>query len=388
MNRRDFVQMCQMLGLSLPLAGVASACGETDALTRDVGNVLIIGAGAAGLTAGYLLQQQGISYEILEASSVFGGRMKRTTAFANFPIPLGAEWIHVEADILQEIVNDEVVRVDVATTQYDPDVDYALFEGERFSMQDIGFNGDSKFINATWFDFYEQYILPAVTDRITYDAVVQAIDYSAETISVATQGKTYTADRVVITVPVKLLQNSAITFTPALPDDKQEAIDNVTVWDGCKAFIEFSEKFYPAAVAFEIIPETAGEKLYFDASYGQDTTQHVLGLFAVGTGTKPYVDLDDNALIAYMLDELDALFDGQASPNYVKHIFQNWNAEPFANGAYVYNHENWRRVRTLGKNVDDRLFFAGTAYTEGEDWSSVHTAARSAARAVREIMRS
>ena len=135
-------------------------------------------------------------------------------------------------------------------------------------------------------------------------------------------------------------------------------------------------------------PETAGEKLYFDASYGQNTTQHVLGLFAVGTGTKPYVDLDDNALIAYMLDELDALFDGQATPNYVKHMFQNWNAEPFANGAYVYNHENWRRVRTLGKNVDERLFFAGTAYTEGEDWSSVHTAARSAARAVREIMRS
>ncbi|MEM9217781.1 MAG: hypothetical protein AAGD25_26010 [Cyanobacteria bacterium P01_F01_bin.150] len=47
------------------------------------------------------------------------------------------------------------------------------------------------------------------------------------------------------------------------------AIAKVRVWDGCKAFIEFSKKFYPAAVAFEITPETAGQKLYYDASYGQ-----------------------------------------------------------------------------------------------------------------------
>lgn len=380
--------MCQMLGLSLPVAGAVSACGETDALAREVNNVIIVGAGAAGLTAGYLLQQQGIAFQILEASSGFGGRMKRTTTFANFPIPLGAEWIHVNANILDEIVNDEALQVDIATTQYDTSVDYALYEGERVSMPDIGFNEDSKFINATWFDFFEQYIFPAVAQQVTYDAVVETIDYTTETVSVATENTTYTADRVIVTAPVKLLQNGAITFTPALPDDKQEAIDAVRVWDGCKAFIAFTEKFYPTAIAFEIIPETAGQKLYYDAAYGQDTTEHVLGLFAVGTGTKPYVDLNNDELIAYMLNELDELFDGQASPNYIKHIFQNWNTDPFANGAYVVDHENWRTVRTLGQNVNNRLYFAGTSYTDGEDWSSVHTATRSAARAVQEILRS
>ena len=187
-------------------------------------------------------------------------------------------------------------------------------------------------------------------------------------------------------MPGKLLQIGAITFTPPLPRNKQNAIDNVRVWDGCKAFIEFSTKFYPAAVGFDITPETAGQKLYYDAAYGQDTAQHVLGLFAVGTGTKPYVDLNDDELIDYMLNELDALFGGQATPNYVKHIFQNWNAEPYANGAYVVDHENWFRVRTLGKSVNDRLLFAGTAYTKGEDWGSVHTAARSARRAVEKIL--
>ena len=386
MNRRAFIKLCGILGLSLPLSGITAACQDSQSEAANIGQVIIIGAGAAGLAAGYLLQQQGISYQILEATAVYGGRMKRTTEFANFPIPLGAEWIHVLPDILDEIVNDDTVDVDIKTIQYDYAVDYALYEGVRLSLPQIGFDVESKFINATWFDFFEQYILPSVEKNITYNAVVDAIDYANETIQVRTQNETLTAVRVIVTVPVKLLQNGAITFTPPLPEAKQNAIDTVRVWDGCKAFIEFSQKFYPAAVAFDIIPETAGQKLYYDAAYGQDTTQHVLGLFAVGTGTKPYVDLDDDERIAYMLQELDELFDGQASRYYVKHIFQNWNAEPFAQGAYVVDHENWRTVRTLGRSVNDRLYFAGSAYTDGEDWSSVHTAARSARRAVEEIL--
>jgi monoamine oxidase len=40
------------------------------------------------------LNQRGIQVQILEALSVFGGRMKRVTDFADFPIPTGAEWLH------------------------------------------------------------------------------------------------------------------------------------------------------------------------------------------------------------------------------------------------------------------------------------------------------
>ncbi|HBR99197.1 MAG TPA: hypothetical protein DD979_17735 [Gammaproteobacteria bacterium] len=68
--------------------------------------------------------------------------------------------------------------------------------------------------------------------------------------------------------------------------------------------------------------------------------------------------------------------------------FQNWNAEPFAKGAYVYDYEDWRVLQRLGESVDERLFFAGDAYTQGEDWSSVHAAARSARRAVTDILSS
>jgi hypothetical protein len=49
------------------------------------------------------------------------------------------------------------------------------------------------------------------------------------------------------------------------------------------------------------------------------------------------------------------------------------------------DYADWRTVRELGNNVGSKLFFAGSEYTDGEDWVSVHTAAQSAKRAVMEI---
>lgn len=377
--------MCGILGVGLPLQASISSCGKEPNIIDSPTKVIIIGAGAGGLSAGYLLSQLGIDFQILEASSGHGGRMKRTIDFADFPIPLGAEWLHVEKGVLDEIVNDPQTQVNIETTPYDPNVDYGLLEGVQISVEDVGFTIDQKFINATWFDFFEQYITPTVFGKIAFNKVVQSIDYSGDQIQVQTANEVFTADKVIVSVPVKILQNGAISFTPDLPADKQNAINNVTVWDGCKAFIEFSEKFYPAFTAFNITPESAGQKLYYDAAYGQNTSQNILGLFAVGTGTLPYVQLSDPDRIDFMLSELDDIYNGQASANYIKHIFQNWNEEPFINGAYVYDNEDWQLLRTLGQSINNKLYFAGDAYTTGNDWSSVHTAARSAKRAVDEI---
>ncbi|MEM6803321.1 MAG: FAD-dependent oxidoreductase [Bacteroidota bacterium] len=214
---------------------------------------------------------------------------------------------------------------------------------------------------------------------------VESIDYTEDKIQIKGSGQEFMADRVIITVPLKMLQKGSITFSPELPSSKKEAIAEATVWDGCKAFLEFSEKFYPAITAFGISPETAGQKIYYDAAYGQDTSQHILGLFAVGTAADPYVQLSDEELKNYMLQELDEIFDNRASASYVKHTFQNWNDEEFIQGAYLFDHEKWRRVRELGESVDNKLFFAGEAYTDGGDWGSVHAAARAARRVVDEL---
>ncbi|MEN0004098.1 MAG: FAD-dependent oxidoreductase [Bacteroidota bacterium] len=387
MTRSEFIKVCSLLGIGFPLQASLSSCTDTNNNTPNtIEKVIIVGAGPAGLTAGYLLQQQGIPFQILEATTNYGGRTKTNNSFANFPIPLGAEWLHVERGIFDEVINDDTIQVDIATTPYDPDVDYGLYQGQEVGVGDIGFTIDQKFINSSWFDFFEQYVVPSVQQNILFEEIVETIDYTGDQVAITTQNDTYQADRVIVTVPVKLLQNDAINFLPALPENKRDAIKEVTVWDGFKAFIEFSEPFYPTFVAFDTVPESAGQKLYYDASYGQNTTQHILGLFTVGSEAQNYIQRSESDRIAYMLNELDAIFDGKASATYVKHLFQDWNAEPFAQGAYIFDDENWRRLATLGESVEGRVFFAGDAYTAGSDWSSVHAAARSAVRAVGELV--
>ena len=61
--------------------------------------VLILGAGAAGITAAKTLHDQGITdFLVLEAQDYIGGRIKQVP-FAGMKIEEGANWIHyVEED--------------------------------------------------------------------------------------------------------------------------------------------------------------------------------------------------------------------------------------------------------------------------------------------------
>ncbi|WP_448556361.1 flavin monoamine oxidase family protein [Thalassotalea montiporae] len=346
------------------------------------GKVIIIGAGVAGLTAGYLLQQQGIDFEILEASSIVGGRVKTNKDFVDFPIPLGAEWIHAGKNVLAEIVNTPNATIDVPTLAYNPNTDNALHEGEQISIKDAGFSGDLKFINNTWLTFYETYVLPSISNKITYQQVAQHINYSGQKVVVDTQNGQHIADKVIVTVPVKILQAGDIGFTPPLPTSKQQAINEVTVWDGFKAFIEFSEKFYPTLYSFDIEPEADGQKLYYDAAYGQNSERHVLGLFTVGKPAETLGKLSHAELQNKLLTELDQIFDGQASSHFKQLTSQHWGQEPYAKGGYIHDQEHWRNITRLAKSVGDKLYFAGDGYGFMSDWSSVHVAVRSAKRAV------
>lgn len=377
--------MCGLLGIGGPFL---TACGlsKNKRISSPPNKVIIIGAGAAGLSAAYLLNQAGIEVQVLEASDNYGGRMKRTLEFTDFPISLGAEWLHTKKEFLDKMINDPSVQLNSPTTPYNFKNDYAILEGKQISLKDLGFSIDQKFIGTSWFDFYEKYIVPSIKEKLLFKQVVNSVDYSGDQVLINTSDKSFTADKVILTVPVKLLQSKTVLFKPELPDAKKKAIEDITVWGGCKAFIEFSEQFYPSVTGFKISPETAGHKLYYDAAYGQNSKHHILGLIAVGAPSVPYRQASTSELISYMLNELDEIFDGKASAYYVKHIFQNWNKEPFANGAYVHYYEDWKNIRALGEPVANKLFFAGDAYTKGNEWSSVHSAARSAMVAVEQLI--
>ncbi len=387
MTRNRFIKICGILGVSIPFQASLSSCEKKQVdVPNFSGKVLIIGGGAGGLLSAYLLQQQGIEFEILEASSTHGGRMKTNTDFADFPIPLGAEWLHSGTNTFQRMVNDSTIEVNVETINYNSEIDTnANWEDGELTLSELD-DSDIKFVNSSWFNFFEEYIIPSIIDHISYNTIVQSIDYSGEKVVVDTQNGQHTADKVIVSVPLKILQDGDISFQPALPEDKVNAINESLVWDGFKAFIEFSEKFYDTQIDVEINPVSDGAKLYYDASYGQNTSKYILGLFAVGKPARDYIALSDDELRDFILSELDEMYPNKASANYLKHISQNWNKEPFIKGGYLTSHADWRTVRELGESVADKIYFAGGAYTDGEDWVGVHTIAQSAKDAVGEII--
>src|SRR2546430_16294133 len=58
-------------------------------LKRMKTNVAIIGAGPAGLTAGYLLSKSGVRVTILEADPVYVGGISRTATYKGFHFDIG-----------------------------------------------------------------------------------------------------------------------------------------------------------------------------------------------------------------------------------------------------------------------------------------------------------
>ena len=387
MNRKEFVRLCGILGMSLPFQSILNSCKGDDSIFNFSGSVLIIGAGAAGMASGYLLAQRGIDFQILEASPAYGGRMKRTTAFADFPIPLGAEWLHVKEKEFSDIVNDPSVQITTQTQGYNPQDPAGFFDNGVLTIGTLGNFRDRKFINATWFDFFEEYIVPTVRSKMSFNTQITAINYQGDKVVLTdNNGEVYEADKAIVTVPLKILQDGDVNFTPPLPAEKVEALEEAVVWGGIKVFMEFTEKFYPAYLTFADSETSAGQRVYYDAAYAQNTTANVLGLFAVGEQAQQYQALSGDAQRDFILRELDEIFDGRASQTFIKHMVQDWNKEPFIRAAYLADVAPDRVSRTLSHSLDQKVFFAGDAYTRENDWSAVHNAARSARDAIQELI--
>ncbi|MEM9928538.1 MAG: NAD(P)/FAD-dependent oxidoreductase [Bacteroidota bacterium] len=394
MTKREFLKNFATLGLATPfMTTLLASCSQKVTFYPNLennftGKVLIIGAGAAGITAGHILQKEGVDFQILEAASIHGGRVKKTTALGDFPIDLGAEWIHTDPSILAKLYNRPEASANIDIITYNPQTT-SVWRDDRLRRRNIArhFYSEYKFKRSTWFDFFDQYMIPGIQDKIAYNSPVAEIDYSGTQVIVRTvNNEVYTADKVLITVPITILQQGDITFVPALPADKQAAIDEEWMPDGLKVFVEFSERFYPDMVVFDnlLASSNDGDHAYYDAAFGKESDRNVFALFTVGDKASRYIAMgDDDAIFAEVMRELDAMFEGKASQHYVRHIVQNWTKEPYIRGSYSHGYGS---PEALAAPVADRLYFAGEAMAPDGDTSTAHGAAASAYAEVEKLL--
>jgi len=382
--------------LSMFLESCAQAENEARELVPQIstdfsGKVLIIGAGAAGMSAAYFLERNNIDYEVLEASDTYGGRVKRAADFADFPIDLGAEWLHADPIVLSEILDDSSITDNIELITYNPQ-NISTWNNSKLSRHNWvrNFYSEHKFKNTTWYGFFEKYMIPKIGDKIIYNQPVTEIDYQGTKVVVRTESnQSFEADKVLITVPIKILQQEFISFSPSLPQTKKDAINNIFIGDGIKVFIEFKEKFYPDIILMGGLIKALADtnRLYYDAAFRKDVNTHVLGLFTVGEQSTQYAQLEsDEAIINKVLGELDEMFEGKASEHYVKHIIQNWSKEPYIGGSYALDYENRAQdIANVLAPVEEKVYFAGEAIHD--EWqSTVNGACESGYEVVRNLL--
>lgn len=406
--RRFFLLRCWLafflVAVVLLVAAIGFAAWETSVHEISVpplaitetdynGTVLIIGAGTAGLFAGYTLQYLGVTnYQILEASPTSGGRVQGLYDFLDVPVDLGAEWIHGDPKVLQDLLLFDTDIVTVETISYQPQTYNVFIRGNRRRRNFLHFfYREFKFRNTTWHSYLRDYVVPHVESKISYNTVVETIDYSGnKQVRVITRdGQELLADKVILAIPLAVMDD--VQFIPELPASKIEAMENVFVASGLKVWIEFDERFYPdiqiTSSIFGFFDEGPGaDSFYFDAVFRKPSNRTCLTYFNVGFDAEEISSLSDDAILSKLLAQLDKIFDGQATQHYVNHYVKNWANVPFIRGAYSVDWANYDwTLQELSRPLDQKLYFAGE-HTEAVEVSTVHGAAISGRRAAQRVL--
>ena len=359
-------------------------------------DVVIVGAGAAGLAAARRLEAAGLRYTILEATDHYGGRVQKNDTFADFPIDLGGEWIHAHKSVLNRLLDLPGDEPEVETILYQP-MDIFLLDPsgyEKFPEDDLAsfyasYIEEYKFKWSTWYDYLSTHFAVDASPHIVYDAPAAMVDYAGDGVVLTTaDGDAYAADWAIVTVSVGVLKSGAIGFSPALTAEKKSAIDSVEFLPGFKLFLKFDERFYPDVIS---CTTRLGEKTYYDVAYHKEAEDNVLGLIATGASADRYAELGSTeAIVEAVLGELDPLFSGAASAHYSgEYLYQDWGQPVTTLGTWTSNRANADIATALNAPLDDTVFFAGSTHqVDHPDFlrGSVHGAILSGYAAVDAIL--
>ena len=268
----------------------------------------------------------------------------------------------------------------VVEQEYAADVaDLSLFAWD----EDAGFDGGDVLFPAGY-DQIADFLATGLDIRL--EQPVRAIRYGSDGVTVETVAASFTGERVIVTLPLGVLQKGVVDFDPPLPDAKQEAIDSLGMGLLNKVYLRFPRIFWPQeAEILGFVSEKKGEwaetlniAFYTDAP--------VLLCFNAATYGRAIEKLSDGEIVAAAMQRLAGMF-GADIPDPDAHHITRWASDPYAFGSYSYRRpgSNGDTRDALAAPVDERLFFAGEA-TSRDYAATVHGAYLSGLAAAQEIV--
>jgi monoamine oxidase len=438
------------LPLLLSTPTLLASCIKGDENVNPNGKtVVVIGGGISGLAAAKKLKEKGFTVIVLEAQDKVGGRI-RTDRSLGVAFDEGASWIHEpkgnpitnlasQSGAITYLTSDDSVEVfDVNGTAYSDTVltnSENQFENALNAVRTAGtqtqsfqtvfnslyptqandrlwkymlsayleFNtgGDISKLSSKFFDDDEAFSGSDVIITNGYDKVtdflatgldvrlntrVSSINYSNAKVTINANGNTIEADYVVVSVPLGVLKNNAITFTPSLPTNKINAISNTNMGNVNKFLLVWDTAFWDTNLQYiGYTPETKDKFNYF-LNIKKFTPSNGLMTFALGDYATVTETMPDSQIINEIMLNLKSIY-GNSIPNPTNFLRTKWGQNINSYGAYSYptNGSTSADFDIVSNEVNNKVFFAGE-HTIREYRATVHGAYLSGIREANKII--
>jgi len=393
-NRRTVLQSGSKALLLTPFL----MSSQTRAQNRDF-DVIIVGAGMAGLAAARRLGELNYSVVVLEASAHLGGRI-RTNWKLKAPFEVGAGWVHrPRKNPISRLAADVG-----ASTFLTDDTSFAVFSstGKRqstkhmikkkreldriYSRIDARFDRDQSLqkaiarvskrglkdpalswlasahtefatggpldkLSAYYFDEDDDYwgedvILPDGYDKIPLSLAtrtdvrlntqVLAIDYEeGDGATVRTNKGVFESDFVICTAPLGALKKNTIEFDPPLPASYDRHISSIGMGNVTKLALKFDRPYWPVDIQYFGLMTRVRGRWNYFMNYRTFSDENILLGISVGNYPLVIEQASDKDMVSDAMQAVRSLF-GRKVPEPMDHLATRWSQDPWTYGAYSY----------------------------------------------------
>lgn len=397
-------------------------------------DVVVIGAGMAGLAAARQLHDLGIKVTVVEARDRVGGRVFTDRSQPDAPLDLGASWIHGTANnplhALAKRAGEKTVTTGERSVIYDatgkrlPSADadrvardFASIMGAarkvgsklgdgadaslggtlREAMSARGLSAEDRRRMETMIrgeleqdfaidvddislrdfdsgadDDRDEVVFPNGYDRLAtwlangldvrLGTAVEQVDVTPARAVVQTRRGVFEAQRVIVTLPLGVLQSGAVAFSPALPTAKRDAIGRMRMGVLDKVWLRFAQPFWSTTDGdADLIRHVAERDWAVAYNFSKYTGHGDLLFFVAGSSARALEGRADDEITRDAMRVLRRAYPRAPDPS--SRIVTRWAADPFSLGSYSAPAVGTRLADydELAAPVGDRLFFAGEA---------------------------
>jgi monoamine oxidase len=235
------------------------------------------------------------------------------------------------------------------------------------------FSGGDGFV-ADGFYKIVQHLASDIAAHVYLSHVVERVEYTNQNVRVTTNKGVFTADYLLITVPLGVLKARSIGFHPPLPSWKEEAIEKIGFGLMNKIYLEFPEIFWdPKIEGIGYVSKAHRGEFGFFVTLNQLLQKPMMVCFVAAEFAKKVEKWTDEEIIDRVVEILTSIYGKHRQvPRPTAYAVTRWGNDPFARGSYSYMrvHSTPAHLENLAKPVG-RIHFAGEAtakypgYTHG-----------------------